>query len=148
MDRDCTVWSINSTSSSFLYSQCSQLQHSQQYISLDSPDGMSYTSDVEYEDGFTSDSSSEFPVVPLSQLDARRYMYSNGISVSDGVEIVKQLKVTSTKETVDMEMTANDVVLHGTKCNTNMQLMGNFVEISLSQESGFEQRFSTSTVHF
>lgn len=86
MDRDCTHWSINSTSS-FLYSQPSQLQHSQPYISLDSPEGMSYTSDVEYDDGFTSDSSSEFPVVSLSQLDARRYMYSNGISVTDGVEI-------------------------------------------------------------
>ena len=47
----------------------------------------------------------------LSPLDARRYLYSNGISVSNGAEVVQQLKVTSTKETVDniMEMTANDI---------------------------------------
>lgn len=34
--------------------------------------------------------------------------------------------MTSTKETVDVEMTANDVVLDCTKCDNNMQLMGNF----------------------
>ena len=120
MDIDCTLWSINSSySSSYLYSQ---LQHSQEYISFCSPDSIRSTSDVEYEDGY----STEFPVVSLSQLDARRYLYSNGISVSNGAEVVQQLKVTSTKETVDMEMTANDVIINGTKSSTDIQLMGNF----------------------
>ena len=125
MDVDRTLWSINSSSSSssYLYSQ---LQPSQEYISFDSPDSISSASDVEYEDGYTSDSSTEFPVVSLSQLDARRYLYSNGISVSNSAEVVQQLKVTSTKETVDMEMTANDVILNDTKCSTDIQLMGNF----------------------
>ena len=91
---------------------------------MSSPDSIRYASDVEYEDGYTSDSSSEFPVVSLSQLDARRYLYSNGISVSNGAEVVQQLKVTSTKETVNMEMTANDVILNGTKSSTDIQLMG------------------------
>ena len=69
---------------------------------------------MEYEDRYTSDSLTEFPVVSLSQLDARRYLYSNGISVSNDAEVAQQLKVTSTKEIVDMEMTANDVILNGT----------------------------------
>ena len=73
MDIDRTLWNINSSnSSSFLYSQGSQLQHSQEYISLSSPDSIRYASDVEYEDGYTTDFSCEFPVVSLSQLDARR----------------------------------------------------------------------------
>ena len=124
MDKDCSLWSTNSTSSSFLYSHSSQ--QSQECISLESPQGAMYASDINYDDGFTSDSSFEFPIVSLSQLDACRYLYSNGVSVTDGVEIVQQLKVTSTKETLNMEMTGNDVFLHDTKCNTNMQLMGNF----------------------
>ena len=66
MDRDSTLWSINS-SSSFLYSQ---LQHPHQEIN-----GGSYTSDNDYDDGFSTDSSFDFPVVSLSQLDARRYVY-------------------------------------------------------------------------
>ena len=74
MDKDCSLWSINSTSS-FLYSQ-----QSQECISLESPQGAMYASDIDY-DGFTSDSSFEFPVVSLSQLDARRYLYSNGVSL-------------------------------------------------------------------
>ena len=126
MDRDSTLWSINSSSSSFLYSQSSQLQHPHQEISLDTTNGDSYTSDNDYDDGFSSDSSFDFPVVSLSQLDARRYVYSNGVSVSDGVQIVQQLKVTSTKKAVDMEMIGSDVVLDGTKSHTNMQLMGSF----------------------
>jgi hypothetical protein len=126
MDTNSSLWSINSTSSSFLYSQGSQSQHSQEYISLNSPDSIRDTSYAEYEDGYTSDSLDEFPVVSLSQLDARRYLYSNGISVCEGGEAVQQLKVTSTKETVDMEMTANDVILNGRNCSTDIQLMGNF----------------------
>ena len=69
---------------------------------------------------FSSDSSFDFPAVSLSQLDAHRYVYSNSISVSDGVQIVQQLKVTSTKKAVDMEMIGSDVVLDGTKSYTNM----------------------------
>ena len=54
MDNDSTLWSINSPSS-FMYSQVTQ--QSQQYISLDSPEGVSYTSDHDfnYDDGFNSD---------------------------------------------------------------------------------------------
>ena len=44
----------------------------------------------------------------------------------DGVQTVQQLKVTSTKKTVDMEMIGSDEVLHGTKSYTNMQLMRSF----------------------
>ena len=79
MDRDSTFWSINSSSSSFLNSQSSQLQHPHQEISLETPDDGSYTSDSDYDDGFSTDSSFDFPVVSLSQLDARRYVYSNGV---------------------------------------------------------------------
>ena len=78
------------------------------------------------DNGFSSDSSFDFPVASLSQLDARRYVYSNGVSVSNGVQIVQQLKVTSTKKAVDMEMIGSDLVLDGTKSYTNMQLMGSF----------------------
>ena len=41
-----------------------------------------------------------------------------------GVQIIQQLKVTSTKKAIDMEMIGSDVVLGGTKSYTNMQLMG------------------------
>ena len=58
----------------------------------------------------------------LSQVDARRYVYSNAISVS-GVEIVQQL-VTSMKKAVDMEMTADDMIFHDTKSYANIQLLG------------------------
>ena len=83
---------------------------------METPDGGSYTSDNDNDDGFSSDSSFDFPIVSLSQLDVRRYVYSNGVSMSDGV----QLKVTSTKEPVDMEMIGSDVVLDGTKSYTNV----------------------------
>ena len=69
--------------------------------------------------------------VSLSQLDAHRYVYSNGVSVSDdGVQIVQQLKVTSTKKAVDTEMIGSDVVLDGIKSYTNMQLMGGDVTVT------------------
>jgi hypothetical protein len=58
---------------------------------LNSPDSIRDTSYAEYEDGYTSDSSGEFPVVSLSQLDAKRYLYSNGINVCEGGEAVQQL---------------------------------------------------------
>ena len=45
--------------------------------------------------------------------------------MSDGVQIVQQLRVTS-KKAVDMEMIGNDVVFDGIKSYTNMQLMGSF----------------------
>ena len=67
MERD-SVWSINS-SLSFLYSQSSQLQHPHHEITLETPHGSSYTSDNEYDDGFSSDSSFDFAVVSLSKLD-------------------------------------------------------------------------------
>ena len=35
------------------------------------------TSDNDYDDGFASDSLFDFTMVSLSQLDARRYVYSN-----------------------------------------------------------------------
>ena len=47
-------------------------------MSLETTDGGIYTSDDDYDDGFSSDSSLDFPV-SLNQLDARTYVYSNGV---------------------------------------------------------------------
>ena len=44
---------------------------------------------INYDDQFSSDSSLEFPVVLLSHVDARRYLYSNGESVTDVADIVQ-----------------------------------------------------------
>ena len=98
MDSDNSLWSINST---LLHHFCTLYLHSYSNLRrkflLETPRDAyaSYTCE-EYDNGFSNDSTFEFPVVSLSQLDALRYVYSNGISisVSDGVEIVQQLKVT------------------------------------------------------
>ena len=41
-----------------------------------------------------TDSDEEFPVVPLSYLDTRRYLYTNGVGISDGTTKVQEITTT------------------------------------------------------
>lgn len=54
-----------------------------------------------------------------------RYLYSNGIDIADGVKIIQEVKVTSSKDMIDRELDASDVFLNDSKCTVNMQLIGN-----------------------
>ena len=108
---------LQASSSSYLY-QSDESFLAEDYVTLDlrTPD----TSDSESEISVGE----EFPIVPVSFLDARRYVYSNGEEVAEGelkIQLVKNGQV------LDMEITANDVVLHDSKhMNTDLQLIGNF----------------------
>ena len=107
-----------SFSSSFAY-QSDESFLGEDYVTLDlrTPDT---TSDSESEISVGD----EFPIVPVSFLDARRYTYSNGEEVADGEVKIQLIK---NRQILDMEITANDVVLHDSKqMETDLQLIGNF----------------------
>ena len=83
------------------------------------------SNEVDYNGGGSSDSSLEFPVVPLSHLDVRRYLYSNGRDVTDGTIVVQDVNINSTNQRLDMELNACDV-LEEPQHMANIQLIGNF----------------------
>lgn len=115
-----TNWTA-SPSSSYLYEQTQESQSSQQgfILDLESPSESDDPCGIDSDDG-------EFPIIPLRYLDARRYMYSNGEQVMDGGIKIQLVKMVSTRQVLDMDINADDVVVDDLDTTTNLQLIGKF----------------------
>lgn len=108
-----------SPSSSYLFTESTQQSQECIALNLESPSYSDTDSDCDSLDD-------DFPVVPLSYLDARRYLYSNGEDVIDSAIKIQLVKMTSSRQIIDMDINVNDVVLNDGQNGTNLQLIGDF----------------------
>lgn len=95
----------------------------QQCVMLNTPTDNCDGDELDWNDGASSGSSFGFSVVPLSQLDGWRYLYSNGRDVTDGTITIQGVNVNSINQRLDMELNACDIrITERSQCATHRKL--------------------------
>ena len=119
-------------STDFLFDDCTPA--SQLHLQLESPDPFGDDTD-------SDEDCVEFPVIPLIYLDTRRYLYSNGVGISEGTVKIKEIKASFGAKNI---MNLNLKVCNVAGSNSNLQLLASFAGASTITRVGVRGKIEYS----